>query len=174
MYLKPFTNIILRRNTMKKKRSLLLTLLFLLIFTLPVFAAAKKQTIKKAQKSITLTAGTLVNLKVKDSTKVKWTLKKTSLFQLTAKGLLKANKAGSGKITYKIGAKKYTLKLIIKKKAVATANTSTKSSGSGTSSGSRSTTLSSQRSSPSLTAKPAAALVKDLLREYIVCSVRSV
>ena len=101
---------------MKKRRILFITFLLLLIFTMPVMAASTKK-IKKGQKKLTVTAGRQYIIKVKNAKSVKWTAKKTSKYQITKKGVLKAKKPGTTTLSYKVGSKKYKIRLFIKKKS---------------------------------------------------------
>ncbi len=118
-----------------KKRSLLFLLMFLLLFSLPASAATKTKKIKEGQKTLSLTVGSKVQLKVKGVSKTKWTAKTTSYFKITKKGLLTAKRAGSAKLKYKIGSKKYTVLLKIKRKTSGSSGSSSGSSGSSSGSG---------------------------------------
>ena len=114
---------------MKKKRILLLTLLLLIILSLPAMAASTK-IVKKGQKQLSLNVGNQFVLKFRTVKTVKWTAKNTSVYQITKKGLIKAKKTGTAKLSYKFGTKKYTMKLIVKDPQAA-ASASSSSSGSG-------------------------------------------
>lgn len=99
---------------MKKKvflRFLSLVLIISLLFNVPVVSYAKSE-IRLNKTSVTLTIGSSVNLKVKNTTKkVKWSSSNKSVAEVYSDGEVCANNAGKAKITAKVGNKKYTCKI---------------------------------------------------------------
>ena len=115
---------------MKKKHILLLTLLLLMLFSLPVMAASTK-IVKKGQKQLTLNVGNQFVLKFRTVKTVKWTARNTSVYQISKKGLIKAKKAGTAKLAYKFGIKRYTMKLIVNDPRATSASSESSGSGGG-------------------------------------------
>ena len=99
---------------MKKSKKLLavLTMMLLIVcMAVPVSAAGKIN-----KKKATLKVGQTLQLKVTGTKgKVKWTSSKKSVATVSSKGRVKAKKKGSATITAKIGKKKYTCKVTVKK-----------------------------------------------------------
>lgn len=99
---------------MKKSKKLLavLTIMLLIVcMAVPVSAAGKIN-----KKKVTLKVGQTLQLKVTGTKgKVKWTSSKKSVATVSSKGRVKAKKKGSATITAKIGKKKYTCKVTVKK-----------------------------------------------------------
>ena len=99
---------------MKKSKKLLaiFTIMLLIVcMAVPVSAAGKIN-----KKKVTLKVGQTLKLKVTGTKgKVKWTSSKKSVATVSSKGRVKAKKKGSATITAKIGKKKYTCKVTVKK-----------------------------------------------------------
>lgn len=96
---------------MKKLLSVLAVLLLIVCMAVPVSAAGKIN-----KKKATLKIGQTLQLKVTGTKgKVKWTSSKKSVATVSSKGRVKAKKKGSVTITAKIGKKKYTCKVTVKK-----------------------------------------------------------
>lgn len=99
---------------MKKSKKLLaiFTIMLLIVcMAVPVSAAGKIN-----KKKVTLKVGQTLQLKVTGTKgKVKWTSSKKSVATVSSKGRVKAKKKGSATITAKIGKKKYTCKVTVKK-----------------------------------------------------------
>ena len=99
---------------MKKSKKLLaiFTIMLLIVcMAVPVSAAGKIN-----KKKATLKVGQTLQLKVTGTKgKVKWTSSKKSVATVSSKGRVKAKKKGSATITAKIGKKKYTCKVTVKK-----------------------------------------------------------
>ncbi|MCR5692330.1 MAG: family 43 glycosylhydrolase, partial [Eubacterium sp.] len=87
-------------------------------------AAAKK--VKLNKKKLTLRVGKKYKLKLKNNKKkVKWSSSKKKVATVTKKGLVKAKKKGTCKITAKVGKKKYVCKVTVKKKKTTKTTTTT-------------------------------------------------
>lgn len=114
---------------MKHVKQMLLTLLVILLVAAPfeASAATTSKTISKTAKTVQLKAGKKYKLKVKGASNAKWTAKNNKVLKITKKGTLTAKKAGQTKITYKIGSKKRTVKVVIKKAAVKKTSASSQS-----------------------------------------------
>ena len=105
----------------KVKRRLFCTVLTLaLIITgipAPKYAEAAKKKPKLNKKSVKLTEGKTVKLKVKNNKKkVKWSSSKKKVATVSKKGVVKAKKKGTAKIYAKVGKKKLTCKVTVKAK----------------------------------------------------------
>ena len=99
----------MKRN--KKILSLITILLLIVCMAVPVSAAGKIN-----KKKATLKVGQTLQLKVTGiKGKVKWTSSKKSVATVSSKGRVKAKKKGSATITAKVGKKKYTCKVTVKK-----------------------------------------------------------
>lgn len=99
----------MKRN--KKILSLITILLLIVCMAVPVSAAGKIN-----KKKATLKVGQTLQLKVTGTKgKVKWTSSKKSVATVSSKGRVKAKKKGSATITAKVGKKKYTCKVTVKK-----------------------------------------------------------
>lgn len=93
----------------------ILTLCFILAGTLciPNRASAK---IKLSKKSVTVTKGKTITLKLKGTKKKpKWSSSNKKVATVTKKGKVTGKKAGNAKITAKLGKKKYTCKVKVTK-----------------------------------------------------------
>lgn len=93
--------------------------------------AAKKVKISKTK--LTLKVGqsktlTVKNLGKKNKKKLKWSSNKKKVATVSKKGKVKAKKAGTAKITAKVGKKKYTCKVTVKKKKKVTTGGDTNTS----------------------------------------------
>ena len=97
-----------------KKRSLLIILsVMIMILALPMTASAK---VSISKKSLSLKVGQTATLKVTGTKKkVKWSSNKKDIATVNQKGKITAKKAGKAVITAKIGKKKYTCKVTVKK-----------------------------------------------------------
>ena len=94
-------------------RFLSLAIILSLLINIPVISDAKS-TIKLNKTSVTLTIGSTITLKVKNTTKkVKWSSNKKSVAEVDSDGEVFANKAGKANITAKVGKKKYTCKVVV-------------------------------------------------------------
>lgn len=101
----------MKRN--KKILSLITILLLIVCMAVPVSAAGKIN-----KKKATLKVGQTLQLKVTGTKgKVKWKSSKKSVATVSSKGRVKAKKKGSATITAKVGKKKYTCKVTVKKPA---------------------------------------------------------
>lgn len=101
----------MKRN--KKILSLITILLLIVCMAVPVSAAGKIN-----KKKATLKVGQTLQLKVTGTKgKVKWKSSKKSVATVSSKGRVKAKKKGYATITAKIGKKKYTCKVTVKKPA---------------------------------------------------------
>lgn len=116
-----------RRKDMKtnRKKALLLMLsIMIMILALPMTASAKVAINKK---SLSLKVGQTATLKIKGTTKkAKWSSNKKAIVTVNQKGKITAKKTGKAVITAKIGKKKYTCKVTVKKAPKAPANASSK------------------------------------------------
>lgn len=99
----------MKRN--KKILSLITILLLIVCMAVPVSAAGKIN-----KKKATLKVGQTLQLKVTGTKgKIKWKSSKKSVATVSSKGRVKAKKKGSATITAKVGKKKYTCKVTVKK-----------------------------------------------------------
>lgn len=74
-------------------------------------------------KSATMWVGDRLQLKVKNTKeKIKWSSNKKMIATVSAKGKVKAKKAGKVVITAKVGSKKYQCKIVVKKTAISAKN----------------------------------------------------
>lgn len=77
---------------------------------------AKKNKVKINKTKATLNKGKKVTLKVSGiKSKVKWSSSKKSIATVTKKGVVTAKKSGTSTITAKVGKKKFTCKVTVKK-----------------------------------------------------------
>ena len=108
-----------------RKRALLLMLsVMIMILALPMTASAK---VSISKKSLSLKVGQTATLKVSGTKKkVKWSSNKKAIATVNQKGKITAKKAGKAVITAKIGKKKYTCKVTIKKAPKASSSVSSK------------------------------------------------
>lgn len=101
----------MKRN--KKILTVITILLLIVCMAVPVSAAGKIN-----KKKATLKVGQTLQLKVTGTNgKVKWKSSKKSVATVSSKGRVKAKKKGSATITAKVGKKKYTCKVTVKKPA---------------------------------------------------------
>lgn len=101
----------MKRN--KKILTVITILLLIVCMAVPVSAAGKIN-----KKKATLKVGQTLQLKVTGTKgKVKWKSSKKSVATVSSKGRVKAKKKGSATITAKVGKKKYTCKVTVKKPA---------------------------------------------------------
>lgn len=101
----------MKRN--KKILTVITILLLIVCMVVPVSAAGKIN-----KKKVTLKVGQTLQLKVTGTKgKVKWKSSKKSVATVSSKGRVKAKKKGSATITAKVGKKKYTCKVTVKKPA---------------------------------------------------------
>ena len=98
-----------------KKRMLLLLSIMIMVLVFPAAASAKTSINKK---KATLEIGQTTSLKMLGSSKkATWSSSKKSVAVVSKKGVVTAKKAGTATITAKVGGKKYTCKVIVKKVA---------------------------------------------------------
>lgn len=91
---------------------------------------AVKKTVKKKKtiKTVTVTAGKTIKLNLKKGKgKTKWTTSNKKIATVNKKGVVKGIKAGTAKITAKVGKKKYTCKIVVKKAVTNVPSTKTSS-----------------------------------------------
>ena len=87
-------------------------------------ASKKAKSLSLAVKKATLTVGDKLTLKAAvkpKNVKIKWSSSKKSVASVSKKGIVKAKKAGSAKVTAKAGKKKVTCKVIVKSVSKSTA-----------------------------------------------------
>lgn len=106
---------------MNKKRTRILSMilaLIVLICSIPVNTYAA--TPKLSRTSATIYVGQSLTLKVSDAgeKKIKWSSSNISVATVTKKGVVKSKKAGTTTIIVKVGKKKYTCKVTVKKPAL--------------------------------------------------------
>lgn len=96
----------------------ILLALVILICAIPVNTYAA--TPKLSKSTATIYVGQSLTLKVSNAgkKKVTWSSSKKSVATVSKKGVVKAKKAGTAKITVKVGKKKYTCKITVKKPAL--------------------------------------------------------
>lgn len=98
---------------MKFLKKILILMSFILVF-FTFSSATNVQAASISKTKVTLLNGQSVSLKVKGkSGKIKWSSSKKSVATVNSKGLVKAKKKGTAKITAKIGKKKYTCKVTV-------------------------------------------------------------
>lgn len=101
----------------KIKKLAIFALVTVLVFSLQV--DAKKKRVKLNSDNISLYVGDSYTLKLKNTKgKVKWSSSKKSVATVSSKGKVKAKKSGTCKITAKVGKKKYTCRVTVKKEKV--------------------------------------------------------
>ena len=105
---------------MKNKKTNL-AIIFVMVISLIMATAvtASAATVKISKKSVTIDAGSSVTLKITGTSKtVKWSSSKKSVAAVSSTGKYKAKvtakKAGTAKITAKVGSKKYTCTVTVK------------------------------------------------------------
>lgn len=100
----------------KKSLSITLTIALLLTLTSPVTNADAKAKVKLNRTKVSMFVGNYTTLKLKNNNKkVKWLSSNKKVATVTTKGKVKAKKAGSAKITAKVGKKKYVCKVSVVK-----------------------------------------------------------
>ena len=115
---------------MKKRRQpwarvLALALAAAMIMPQSMEAAAKKK-VKLNKTKVVLKVGKKTTLKLKNNKKkVKWSSNKKKVATVTKKGVVKAKKKGTAKITAKVGKKKYVCKVTVKAAATKKSNKNT-------------------------------------------------
>ena len=70
--------------------------------------------LKLSKTKATLTVGKTLKLKVKGAKKVKWSSNNSRVASVSSKGVVKAKRVGSAKITAKVKKKKLTCKITVK------------------------------------------------------------
>lgn len=89
-------------------------------------AAAAKKKVKLNKTKVVLKVGKKTTLKLKNNKKkVKWFSNKKKVATVTKKGVVKAKKKGTAKITAKVGKKKYVCKVTVKAAATKKSNKNT-------------------------------------------------
>lgn len=108
-----------REDGMKNTKRTIRTFLILVIFA--IFTSAVSVSAASAsginRKTAQITAGKTVQLSVKDKGKVTWSTSRKAVATVTTKGKVTGKKAGTATITAKVGKKKYTCKVTVKKAA---------------------------------------------------------
>ena len=104
---------------MNKRRYL--ALLLVAVFTIGTILVPERTTYaaKKTQLNKTIEIGKTVTLKLKNAPKgkkIKWTSSKKKVAVVNSKGRVQGKSAGKAKITAKVGKKKYTCTVTVKKK----------------------------------------------------------
>ena len=96
-----------------KKRMLLLLSIMILVLAFPAAASAKTSINRK---KATLKIGQTTSLQVLGSNKkATWSSSKKNVAVVNKKGVVTAKKAGTATITAKVGGKKYTCKVTVKR-----------------------------------------------------------
>lgn len=89
-------------------------------------AAAAKKKVKLNKTKVVLKVGKKTTLKLKNNKKkVKWSSNKKKVATVTKKGVVKAKKKGTAKITAKVGKKKYVCKVTVKAASTKKSNKNT-------------------------------------------------
>lgn len=89
--------------------------------------AKKKKKVALNKTKLTLTVGKSYKLKLKNNKKkIKWSSSKKKVATVSKTGKVKAKKAGTARITAKVGKKKYVCKVTVKNKKKTTKTTTTK------------------------------------------------
>ena len=101
---------------MKITKRIFLILAFVILFSMP-FHAETRKTISKSTKKIEMTVGQLFRVKIRGGASARWVYRSNNTFMITRAGLLKARRAGQGKLTYKLNGKKRVVNLVIKSPA---------------------------------------------------------
>ena len=104
---------------MRRKQKICYTLFLVLalVLTAVYTDAREKKKIALNKKSVTLEVGKTVTLKLKNTKKkAKWCSSKGTIASVSKKGKVMAKKAGQAVITARLGKKKYTCKITVKKK----------------------------------------------------------
>ncbi len=108
-------------KTMKRIFSLVVVLMLVLLAVTPAFAAS---TPKLNKTKATVSVGMTTTLKVSGTTgKVTWSSSNKAVAQVSSKGVVQANKAGTAVITAKVGGRKLTCKITVKSNVFKTSKT---------------------------------------------------
>ena len=123
----------MKKSIQKARKAAAVTLSLALagsmLFVAPEAAAAskKKAKVKLNKTRLTLRVGKTYKLKLKNNKKkIKWSSSKKKVATVSKKGKVKAKKAGTTRITAKVGKKKYVCKVTVKNKKKTTKTTMTK------------------------------------------------
>ena len=123
----------MKKSIQKARKAAAVTLSLALagsmLFVAPEAAAAskKKAKVKLNKTRLTLRVGKTYKLKLKNNKKkIKWSSSKKKVATVSKKGKVKAKKAGTARITAKVGKKKYVCKVTVKNKKKTTKTTTTK------------------------------------------------
>ncbi|MDY2922637.1 MAG: Ig-like domain-containing protein, partial [Eubacterium sp.] len=116
---------------MKQRKIVSFSLIFALILGMLIAPnqadAKKKKKVALNKTKLTLTVGKSYKLKLKNNKKkIKWTSSKKKVATVSKTGKVKAKKAGTARITAKVGKKKYVCKVTVKNKKKTTKTTTTK------------------------------------------------
>ena len=116
---------------MKQRKIVSFSLIFALILGMLIAPnqadAKKKKKVALNKKKLTLTVGKTYKLKLKNNKKkIKWSSSKKKVATVSKTGKVKAKKAGTARITAKVGKKKYVCKVTVKNKKKTTKTTTTK------------------------------------------------
>ena len=103
------------KNTKRTIRTLLILVIFAIFTSAVSVSAASASGINR--KTAQITAGKTVQLSVKDKGKITWSSSRKAVATVTTKGKVTGKKAGTATITAKVGKKKYTCKVTVKKAA---------------------------------------------------------
>ena len=102
----------MKKTNRKLRTILILVTLMILAISSRTFAAGI------SKKSLTIPAGESTKLSVSGVKKVSWKSSKKSVASVSGKGVVKAKKAGTCKITAKAGKKTFTCKVTVVKKEI--------------------------------------------------------
>ena len=123
----------MKKSIQKARKAAAVTLSLALagsmLFVAPEAAAAskKKAKVKLNKTKLTLRVGKTYKLKLKNNKKkIKWSSSKKKVATVSKTGKVKAKKAGTARITAKVGKKKYVCKVTVKNKKKTTKTTTTK------------------------------------------------
>ena len=117
---------------MKQRKIVSFSLIFALILGMLIAPnqadAKKKKKVALNKTKLTLTVGKSYKLKLKNNKKkIKWSSSKKKVATVSKTGKVKAKKAGTTRITAKVGKKKYVCKVTVKNKKKTTKTTKTTS-----------------------------------------------
>lgn len=105
-----------RKTNWKKGLAFIMTAALIVTAAVPGGVSAKGK-IKLNKKKVTVRVGQKVKLKLKNAKKkVQWKSSRKKVASVTAKGVVKAKKKGTAKITAKCGGRKYTCRVTVKAK----------------------------------------------------------
>ena len=116
---------------MKQRKIVSFSLIFALILGMLIAPnqadAKKKKKVALNKTKLTLTVGKSYKLKLKNNKKkIKWFSSKKKVATVSKTGKVKAKRAGTARITAKVGKKKYVCKVTVKNKKKTTKTTTTK------------------------------------------------